>query len=358
MSASAVSLEEWKYLRKLTGLTPPIYATTDEVVAREDNARAGTSRVGAAEEVLERPSVSSDDDHQDADQAAIAPVVPERDHDDHNDNEQNLDRLTPEVDPATALPDPLPEPTEIHGDSASSHQQAGDAVIVPARAPDAGPADPPLQTPTIFQTMAAYGPAVTDGAAAAFSLAAVLLSHSPLDAKVTGAFSGGLWALGATWQERHNKPRNYVVSAANFLGCSAGLLSLVAVFVLADDTKKVAYASAAAWAANGFANLMRAGARTGGPTAVDYWLAGCGLANLSAAIVSGVEAHVAAADESRAATDLGTISAAFWLVGAITAVAAVYAAGLGNRGMPPLPDPEAGGEAMELPTRGQAPMTE
>jgi hypothetical protein len=215
-----------------------------------------------------------------------------------------------------------------------------------------------LQTSTIFQTIAAYGPAATDGAAAAFSLATARLSDAPLDAKVAGTFSGILWTLGAVWQEHRNKPRSYVVSGANFLGGAAGVLSVGATFALGDDTKKVAYASAASWAANGFANLVRAGARTGDGVAVDVWLAASGLANLGAALLSATEASAAANDESTKATNLGTISAVFWLAGAVTAAAAVYAAGLGNRGMPQPPDLEAGADAIELPTRIQVPMTE
>jgi hypothetical protein len=362
MSASALSWEKWQYLRKLTRLTPPVGATTGGVVAREDNVQTGTSRVRAVEEARQGASVISDDDHHDADQSGIVPAISADNDNDHNDNDQDADLSTPNVDLAMVPPSPLPNPranpTEIDLDSAGSHQQRGGAAIGPAQPPVAGPAGFPLLTSTIFQTMAAYGPAATDGAAAAFSLATARLSHAPLDAKVTGTFSGVLWAFAAAWQEHRNKPRSYVVSGANILGGAAGVLSVGATFALGDDTKKVAYASAASWAANGFANLMRAGARTGGGAAVDVWLAASGLANLGAALLSATEASAAANDESTKATNLGTISAVFWLAGAVTAAAAVYAAGLGNRGMPPLPDLEEGADVVELPTRIQAPMTE
>jgi hypothetical protein len=362
MLAPALSFKKWQYLRKVTGLTPPVYAATEEVVAREDNAQAGTSGAGAVVESRPGVSVISDDNHHDADQAEILPVISADGDDDHNGNDQVVDPSTPDVDPATAPPVPLPHPytspAEIRLESAGSQEQPAGTSIGPALPADAGPMGFHLQMSMILQTIAAYGPAATDGSAAAFSLATARLSDAPLDAKVTGAFSGALWGLAAVWQEQRNKPRNYVVSGANFLGGAAGFLSLAATFVLGDDTKKVAYASAASWAANGFANLMRAGARTGDGAAVDMWLAASGLANLGAAVVSGVGAHEAADGASTAATNLGTISAMFWLVGAFTAAVAVYAAGLGNRGMPPPPDPEAGADAMELSTRDHAPVAE
>ncbi|PPV04899.1 hypothetical protein XBLMG947_3868 [Xanthomonas bromi] len=182
----------------------------------------------------------------------------------------------------------------------------------------------PSQTDTgmssMLQHVGAYGGPVVDGAAAGLSLAAARLSAAPEAARLTGTLSGALWAGGAAINQLGNVPANRLVSAANVVGATAGVLSAVAPSLTGSDTTRVAYASAAAWAANGGANLLRAASDTTAalPSRVLQGISGA--ANVAAAGLAAAATVAAQQDEPLKAANLGTASSVVWGVGAVAAL--------------------------------------
>ncbi|KOR41843.1 hypothetical protein ADT25_16295 [Xanthomonas oryzae] len=177
-----------------------------------------------------------------------------------------------------------------------------------------------------MQQLGAYGGPVLDAAASGLSMAASRLSAAPRTAGLTGTVSGALWAGGAAINQLGNVPANALVSGANAVGAAAGVLSAVAPSLTGSDNTSVAYASAAAWAVNGGANLLRA-ANDAGRALPSRVLQGVsGAANMAAA---GLAAAATVASQQNAplkAVNLGTASSVAWGIGAFAALGSAWTA--------------------------------
>ncbi|WP_134980462.1 hypothetical protein [Xanthomonas axonopodis] len=191
-------------------------------------------------------------------------------------------------------------------------------------AADASAHVPQTDMSSMLQHVGAYGGPVVDGAASGLSMAAARLSAAPQAARLTGTLSGALWAGGAAISQLGNVPANPLVSAANVVGATAGVLSAVEPSLTGSDTTRVAYASAAAWAVNGGANLLRAASDTTAalPSRVLQGISGA--ANVAAAGLAAAATVAAQQDAPLKAANLGTASSVAWGVGAAAALGSAW----------------------------------
>jgi hypothetical protein len=391
--------EKWgalfDWLQNVTGATLPSNIEMGRDAVLEDNAQAGMSGADAlARSQQPVPPITGGDlgvgqpwtvpaiseDIHGADQREIVSPAAE-DHRYINDDDSQYDeQSTPGADDATAPPSPPLQPqaglTDARPDPSASDRQSSGAAIRPAQRPNAESADPPAPASTRWQTMRPYvtkmlpyAPVVLDGFAAGLSGATGNLSAYPaVDARVTGAVSGGLWFVSAAGLQYFTPRSDYVGTAGNVLGGTAGILALIDAFVRSKDTADVGYGSAGAWVGGGLASilhavsLIRSGAASD-PGALANRLGNTGalasgLANTGAAILSATASDTTAHGKTVVSEILGTSSAVLWFTGTVglgLTVWAAYSAGLGNTGTPRLPDLEAGTAPIELSDRNQGP---
>jgi hypothetical protein len=373
--------EKWgalfDWLQSVTGATLPSNIVTGRDVVLEDNAQAGMSSADALARSLQTvPPIAGGDldtgqpgivpaisgDIHGADQFEIASPAAEDGTHVSEDNNQYAEQSTPSADEQAGLTDTRPDPS-------ASDRQPGGAAIEPAQRPNA---DPPAPASTRWRTMRPYvtkmlpyAPVVLDGFAAGLSGATSNLSAYPaVDARVTGAVSGGLWLASAAGLQYFTPQSDYVGTAGNVLGGTAGILALTDALVPSKDTADVGYGSAGAWIGGGLASilhavsLIRSGAASdSGALANRLGNTGAmasGLANTGAAIFSAFASDTTAHGKTAAGEILGTTSAVLWFTGTVglglTAWAA-YSAGLGNTGTPRVPDLEEGPAGIELEDR-------
>lgn len=172
--------------------------------------------------------------------------------------------------------------------------------------------------------MGAYGGPVVDAAASGLSMAASRLSAAPQAARLTGTLSGALWAGGAAINQLGNVPANALVSGANAVGAAAGVLSAVAPSLTGSDNPKVAYASAAAWAVNGGANLLRAANDTGRALPSRVLQGVSGAASMAAAGLAAAATVAAQQNAPLKAANLSTASSVAWGVGTFAALGSAW----------------------------------
>jgi hypothetical protein len=219
----------------------------------------------------------------------------------------------------------------------------GTAAAPPGVAADLPGANQAVATATTSRTMLSYAAAITDGLAAVLSLASARLSAAPSVApdavKITGALSGGLWTLGAGLQELGNSPRHRVVTVANFFGGTAGILSLAASLLLNKDATGTASGSGATWIVNGAGTVARAVWATEDGTVSRVLLGSSGAANMLAGTWALIAAVESADSNTTDAEMFVTISSAFWIVGAVVTIGAVWTASC-HATPRPLPDVE------------------
>ncbi|QBG94839.1 hypothetical protein EYC55_04170 [Xanthomonas oryzae] len=234
-----------------------------------------------------------------------------------------------DLEAGTSGPASIAAPTIVP----SGEARLSSLTRAPSRPAPRPPADgnAPAQTahaaaPGRLQQLGAYGGPVLDAAASGLSMAASRLSAAPRTAGLTETVSGALWAGGAAINQLGNVPANALVSGANAVGAAAGVLSAVAPSLTGSDNTSVAYASAAAWAVNGGANLLRA-ANDAGRALPSRVLQGVsGAANMAAA---GLAAAATVASQQNAplkAVNLGTASSVAWGIGAFAALGSAWTA--------------------------------
>lgn len=182
-------------------------------------------------------------------------------------------------------------------------------------------------TQTTLQKLSSFAAPLIDASAAGLSLAAARLSAHPMAAKASGVASGALWVAGAAAYELGNAaPYSKVLSASNTFCGTAGALSVAAPLLLGQTQSNVAYSAAAAWAANGAADMVCATGNTYPNLPSRLLLGASGAANVTAAALSAASARASAEGQSIKAANLGTVSAALWGVGAAAALGAEWAA--------------------------------
>lgn len=187
------------------------------------------------------------------------------------------------------------------------------------------------------QTLCAFsGPAI-NAAAAALSLMASRLSAHPVAAKISAAASGALWVGGAVASELGNAPYSTWVSGANSFGGTAGALGIAAPLAFGQTQRDVAYGSAAAWAANGAADIVRAVGNDKRNLAGRLLQGVSGTANMAAAGLAAGAADASAHHQGVKAAHLGTVSSALWAVGAATALGSEWVARSEAFNRPPRP---------------------
>ena len=135
------------------------------------------------------------------------------------------------------------------------------------------------------------------------------------------------------WQTRidtfcvHNRPHSYGRSGVNLLGATAGILSTAGSFIPGKTGTGVAYGSAASWAANGAATLVRAAIQTGNHTGSRVLHGASGAANIAAAALAAAAAKATGENDESTAAKFGTASSVLWAVGALAALGAASTAG-------------------------------
>lgn len=153
--------------------------------------------------------------------------------------------------------------------------------------------------------------------------------------------SGALWVAGAAAYELGNAaPYSKVLSASNAFCGTAGALSVAAPTLLGPTQSNVAYSAAAAWAANGAADMVCATGNTYPNLPSRLLLGASGAANLAAAALSAASAKASAEGQSIKAANLGTVSAALWGMGATAALGAEWVARSDAFNRPGRPDQE------------------
>jgi hypothetical protein len=184
--------------------------------------------------------------------------------------------------------------------------------------------DPPPRSRSALESVSKFGLVALDAAAASLSVAATRLS-SPLPIKVTATLSGSLWTGTAIYREYDNSPRRMMISSVNVLSGAVGALATTAPHLAGENRKAVRYASAAGWAVNGAANLVRA-IGTSDATIANRVLTGAsGLANAAGAALSAASVNAAAENKSDDAVKLATASGAMLLAGWAADAAAAWA---------------------------------
>jgi hypothetical protein len=390
--------EKWgalfDWLQNVTGATLPSNIVTGRDAVLEDNAQAGMSGADAlARSQQTVPPITGGDlgvgqhwtvpaisgDIHGADQRELAsPAAEDNRYINHDDSQYN-EQSTPGADDTTAPPSPPLQPqaglTDARPDPSASDRQSSGVAIEPAQRPNAEAAAPPAPASTRWQTMRPYvtkmlpyGPVVLDGFAAGLSGVTSNLSAYPaVDARVTGAVSGGLWLVSAAGLQYFTPRSDYVGTAGNVLGGTAGILALIDAFVRSKDTADVGYGSAGAWVGGGLASILHAVSLRRGAASDPGALANrlgntgalaSGLANTGAAIFSAAASDTTAHGKTAVSEILGTSAAVLWFTGTVglgLTVWAAYSAGLGNTGTPRLPDLEAGPAPIELSDRDQGP---
>ncbi|CTP82804.1 hypothetical protein XTPLMG728_0009 [Xanthomonas translucens pv. poae] len=193
------------------------------------------------------------------------------------------------------------------------------ARAAPRRAPvtDAQAQSAP---PRALRQVAGYGGPALDALASGLSLAVSRLSAAPDAAKLTGTLSGALWAGGAGLTQVGSASPPLLVTGANALGGVAGVLSAVQPWIGANSASALAYASAATWAVNGAANMVRAGSDAGRHLPSRVLQGVSGAANVAAAALAAAAASAAQQDAPVKAANLGAASSLAWGVGAIAAL--------------------------------------
>nr|WP_312845552.1 hypothetical protein [Xanthomonas translucens] len=192
-----------------------------------------------------------------------------------------------------------------------------------AQATDASAQSAP---PSALRQVGSYGGPALDALASGLSLAASRLSAAPDAAKLTGTLSGALWAGGAGLTQVGSASPPLLVTGANALGGVAGVLSAVQPWIGANSASTLAYSSAAAWAVNGAANMVRAGSDAGRHLPSRVLQGVSGAANVAAAAMAAAAASAAQQDEPVKAANLGAASSLAWGVGAIAALGSAYTA--------------------------------
>ncbi|MGW8341635.1 hypothetical protein ACWGY7_11055 [Xanthomonas axonopodis pv. khayae] len=181
--------------------------------------------------------------------------------------------------------------------------------------------------PGLLQQVGAYGGPLVDAAASGLSVAAAQLSASQQrPAELTSIVSGALWAGGAVINQAGNVPANALVSSANLVGAAAGVLSALTPSLNGNDSTRVAYASAAAWALNGGANLVRAASDTATVLPSRVLQGVSGAANIAAAGLAAAATTAAQQDAPLTAVKLSTASSVVWGVGAAAAFGSAWMA--------------------------------
>ena len=171
------------------------------------------------------------------------------------------------------------------------------------------------------------GASLFDAAASGLSLACSRLSATPVAQQATGAASGALWAVGAGVNQIANRPHSYGRSGVNLLGATAGILSTAGSFIPGKTGTGVAYGSAASWASNGAATIMRAAIQTGNHTGSRILHGASGTANIAAAALAAAAAKAAGENDETTAAKFGTASSVLWAVGALATLGAASTAG-------------------------------
>jgi hypothetical protein len=165
-----------------------------------------------------------------------------------------------------------------------------------------------------------------DAAASGISLACSRLSATPVAQQATGVASGMLWAVGAGANQIANRPHSYSRSGVNLLGATAGILSTAGSFITGQTGTSVAYSSAASWAANGAATIVRASIQTGSNSGSRILYVVSGTANIAAAALAAAAAKATSENDETTAAKFGTASSVLWTVGALAALGAVSTA--------------------------------
>jgi hypothetical protein len=319
----ALSPQQSEFLRAVTDMKAPGNASVDVAANGEGHLHAGAG-YGPDSQPLQPVHLTS--------------LPAAGDEQNALESEQSGPIADPLMSPPSPSGSPQAEPAPVRPEA-----PPGTAAARPGAAADLPDAAQAVATATTSPTMLSYAAAITDGLAAVLSLASARLSAAPSVApdavKITGALSGGLWALGAGLQELGNSPRHRAVTVANFFGGTAGILSLAASLLLNKDATDTASGSGATWIVNGAGTVARAVWATEDGTVSRVLLGSSGAANM----VAGAWALMAAVDSADSNTTdaeiFVTISSAFWIVGAVVTIGAVWTASC-HAGRRPLPDVE------------------
>jgi hypothetical protein len=250
-----------------------------------------------------------------------------------------------EIEPAYAHSDPpASAPPTSETPAVAQH-----AAVLSNGAADGGTAHlenaagrPQAQTPTVMQrlqtsirdTGSRFQPTVphiapgVDAIAAIFSLVAGGLTKQDTAAealKVTSVTCGAAWATSAIASELNNllssSPHNRLVSAANFLGTLAGVLSIAGPLAAPNESAGIGYAAASSWVGNAVATAAAAARLK--DTFAKVLQGGSAVANGAAGGLAELATKASAEGNTQHAAMYTIASAALWLAGSAAAEGAV-----------------------------------